>query len=64
MIAARDEIHAGSKHFFGGGRSQTKTARGIFAVGDAGIHIELVAREPDASFKRVAARRADDVANE
>jgi hypothetical protein len=45
-------------------RRQTKTARGIFAVGDAGVNVILIAYDGNAAFERVAAGGADDVADQ
>lgn len=64
MIPARDEIDARGEHLLGGLGGQAKTARGIFAVGDAGMDLMLLASESDAALKGVAARGSDDVPDE
>ncbi len=64
MIAARDEVDAAFEHFFGGLRGQAETARGVFAVGDAGIDSVLLARQRHTALEGIATRRTDDVADE
>jgi hypothetical protein len=64
VVAAGDEIDAAGKHLFGGLRRQTETARGVFAVGDAGVDVVLLASERNAALERLAPGRTDDVSDQ
>ncbi len=61
MVAAGDEVDAGCKHLVGGLRGQAETARCIFAVGDAGVDVMLLAKQRNAALQRLATRGTDDV---
>ena len=55
MISAGNEVDAGFEQLLGGLRRQTKTARDVFAVGDAGVNLMLIANQRDTALERVAA---------
>jgi len=64
MIAAGDEIDAAGKHFFSGLRGQAKTARSIFAVGDAGVDMMLFSKQRNAPLEHLTTGGSDDVPND
>ena len=61
VIAAGDEVDAACEHFFGGLRGQAKTARGVFAVGNAGMDLVLLSKQGDAALEHLAPGGTDDV---
>lgn len=61
VIAAGDKVDSASKDLLGGLRGQAKTARGIFAVGNAGVDAVLLSKQRNASLQHLATGGTYDV---
>jgi hypothetical protein len=61
VVAAGNEVDAACEHIFRGLGRQAKTARGVLAIGDAGVDLMLLAKQRNAALEHLATRRTDDV---
>ena len=61
VIAAGDKVDPASKNLLGGLRGQAKTARGIFAIGNAGVDAVLLSKQRNASLQHLATGGTYDV---
>ena len=63
MVAARDNIHAGGKYFFGGLGGYARTAGGVLPVRDDKIQGEPFPQSGQQRFDGAPPRFSDDVTN-
>ena len=64
MVAERDRVDAEAQELIGQSRRDPDPVRGVLAVHDAGVDVELAAQRAEAGLERPPPGSADDVCDE